>query len=48
MPTKPLARVTTDLEQAVTRHKFGVLGVHDLVIPANGVLVFSREANAPA
>ena len=28
--TKPLARVVTDLEQAVTRHKFGVLGVHDL------------------
>ena len=28
--TKPLARVITDLEQAVTRHKFGVLGVHDL------------------
>jgi uncharacterized protein (DUF302 family) len=28
--TKPLARVVTDLEQAVTRHKFGVLGVYDL------------------
>jgi uncharacterized protein (DUF302 family) len=28
--TKPLARVVADLEQAVTRHKFGVLGVHDL------------------
>ena len=28
--TKPLARLVADLEQAVTRHKFGVLGVHDL------------------
>jgi uncharacterized protein (DUF302 family) len=28
--TKTLARVITDLEQAVARHKFGVLGVHDL------------------
>ena len=28
--TKPLARLITDLEQAVARHKFGVLGVHDL------------------
>lgn len=27
---KPLNRVTSDLEQAVTRHKFGILGVHDL------------------
>ncbi len=27
---KPLARVLTDLEQAVARHKFGVLGAHDL------------------
>lgn len=27
---KPLGRVTADLEQAVTRHKFGILGVHDL------------------
>ncbi len=27
---KPLARVIADLEQAVARHKFGVLGVHDL------------------
>jgi hypothetical protein len=27
---KPLARVIPDLEQAVARHKFGVLGVHDL------------------
>lgn len=28
--TKPLARLVADLEQAVTRHKFGVLGEHDL------------------
>ena len=28
--TKPLGRVVTDLEHAVTRHQFGVLGVHDL------------------
>jgi uncharacterized protein (DUF302 family) len=27
---KTLADVTKDLEQAVARHKFGVLGVHDL------------------
>ena len=27
---KSLADVARDLEQAVTRHKFGVLGVHDL------------------
>ena len=27
---KPLARVVKDLEAAVARHKFGVLGVHDL------------------
>ena len=27
---KTLADVTRDLEQAVARHKFGVLGVHDL------------------
>jgi len=28
--TKPLDRLTADLEQAVSRHKFGVLGVHNL------------------
>ncbi|MEE9139057.1 MAG: DUF302 domain-containing protein, partial [candidate division NC10 bacterium] len=28
--TKPLDRVTDDLEQAVARHKFGILGVHNL------------------
>lgn len=27
---KPLDRVVRDLEEAVVRHKFGVLGVHDL------------------
>lgn len=27
---KPLDRVVKDLEAAVGRHKFGVLGVHDL------------------
>ena len=27
---KPLDRVVKDLEAAVARHKFGVLGVHDL------------------
>ncbi len=28
--TKPLDRVADDLEQAVARHKFGILGVHNL------------------
>jgi uncharacterized protein (DUF302 family) len=28
--SKPLDQVTRDLEAAVTRNKFGVLGVHDL------------------
>jgi uncharacterized protein (DUF302 family) len=28
--SKPLDRVVKDLEAAVARHKFGVLGVHDL------------------
>ena len=28
--SKPLDRVTEDLQLAVVRHKFGVLGVHDL------------------
>jgi uncharacterized protein (DUF302 family) len=27
---KPLDRVAKDLEEAVARHQFGVLGVHDL------------------
>ena len=28
--TKPLDRVADDLEQAVTRHKFGILAVQNL------------------
>lgn len=28
--TKPLERLVSDLEEAISRHKFGVLGVHDL------------------
>lgn len=28
--TKPLERLVSDLEQAISRRKFGVLGVHDL------------------
>lgn len=28
--TKPLDRLAGDLEQAVARHKFGILGVHNL------------------
>ena len=28
--SKPLDRVAEDLQEAVARHKFGVLGVHDL------------------
>ena len=30
---KPLDRVAKDLEEAVARHQFGVLGVHDLKAP---------------
>ena len=42
--TKPLARVMADLEQAVTRHKFGVLGMHDLKAKmAEKGVAFSRE-----
>ena len=41
---KPLARVVADLEQAVTRHKFGVLGVHDLKAKmAEKSVPFARE-----
>jgi uncharacterized protein (DUF302 family) len=41
---KPLARVVADLEQAVTRHKFGVLGVHDLKAKmAEKGVSFARE-----
>jgi uncharacterized protein (DUF302 family) len=41
---KPLDRVAKDLEEAVARHKFGVLGVHDLKakLAEKGVM-FSRE-----
>jgi uncharacterized protein (DUF302 family) len=41
---KPLDRVAKDLEEAVARHKFGVLGVHDLKAKlAEKGVVFSRE-----
>ena len=41
---KPLARVAADLEQAVTRHKFGILGVHDLKAKmAEKGVPFARE-----
>jgi len=39
-----LARLVADLEQAVTRHKFGVLGVHDLKAEmAEKGVPFARE-----
>ncbi len=42
--TKPLDRVAHDLEAAVTRHKFGVLGVHDLrATMAKKGVAFARE-----
>ena len=41
---KPIDRVSADLEQAVGRHKFGVLGVHDLKAKmAEKGVPFSRE-----
>ena len=41
---KPLDRVAQDLEAAVTRHKFGVLGVHDLkATMAKKGVPFARE-----
>jgi uncharacterized protein (DUF302 family) len=41
---KPLDRVAKDLEEAVVRHKFGVLGVHDLKAKlAEKGVVLSRE-----
>ena len=41
---KPLDRVTKDLEEAVARHKFGILGVHDLRAKmAEKGVEFSRE-----
>jgi uncharacterized protein (DUF302 family) len=42
--TKPLTRVVVDLDQAVARHKFGVLGVHDLKAKmAEKGVSFARE-----
>jgi uncharacterized protein (DUF302 family) len=42
--TKPPARLIVDLEQAVARHKFGVLGVHDLKAKmAEKGVSFARE-----
>ena len=41
---KPLDRVARDLETAVARHKFGVLGVHDLRAKmAEKGVAFDRE-----
>jgi uncharacterized protein (DUF302 family) len=41
---KALARVVADLEQAVARHKFGILGVHDLKAKmAEKGVPFARE-----
>jgi uncharacterized protein (DUF302 family) len=41
---KPLDRVAKDLEEAVARHKFGVLGVHDLRAKmAEKGVAFARE-----
>ncbi len=41
---KPLEQVAKNLEEAVTRHKFGVLGVHDLkAAMAKKGVDFARE-----
>jgi uncharacterized protein (DUF302 family) len=41
---KPIDRVAKDLEEAVARHKFGVLGVHDLRAKmAEKGVAFARE-----
>lgn len=41
---KPLAQVAADLEAAVARHKFGVLGIHDLkAAMAKKGVQFARE-----
>jgi len=41
---KPLAELAADLEKAVTAHKFGVLGVHDLKAKmAEKGVPFARE-----
>lgn len=43
---KPLERVVKDLEEAVARHKFGVLGVHDLKAKmAEKGVPFDRECH---
>ena len=42
--SKPLDRVVEDLQAAVARHKFGVLGVHDLKAKmAEKGVAFARE-----
>lgn len=42
--TKPLERLAADLEKAVARHNFGVLGVHDLrATMARKGVEFARE-----
>ena len=42
--SKPLGRVVEDLQVAVARHKFGVLGVHDLKAKmAEKGVAFARE-----
>lgn len=41
---KPLERLVADLEEAISRHKFGVLGVHDLRVKmAEKGVSFARE-----
>ena len=41
---KPLEQVAKDLEEAVARHKFGVLGIHDLkATMAKKGVEFARE-----
>ncbi len=41
---KPLGQVAKDLEEAVTRYKFGVLGIHDLkATMAKKGVEFGRE-----
>ena len=41
---KPMTRLVADLEQAVARHKFGVLGAHDLKAKmAEKGVPFARE-----
>ncbi len=41
---KPVAEVAKDLEEAVARHKFGVMGIHDLkTTMAKKGVEFARE-----